>query len=87
MAYKEGRYTILASYQYYDNDGYTHIYVAIESSPGRFRVYVKKDIYDFGMRGFTFYDVLETVDSAKKIGEDTAKKLFPLVAASFEYEG
>lgn len=85
MAFKTGNYTILASYQYYDNDGSIHIYVAIESSPGRFKVYVMKE--HFTPDRFCMDNITNVARGGGKIGEDTAKKLFPLVAASFEYEG
>lgn len=85
MAYKKGKYTILASYQYYDKDGSIHIYVAIESSPGRFKVYVDKE--DFTPDRFCMDSITNVARGGGKIGEDTAKKLFPLVATSYQYEG
>lgn len=85
MAFKQGNYTILASYQYYGNNNLIHIYVAIESSPGRFKVYVKKE--EFTHHYFTIYDVSDACSYGGKVGEETAKRCFPLIAETYKFEG
>ncbi len=85
MAFKEGNYTILASYQYYGNDNHIHIYVAIESSPGKFKVYVDKNV--FSVANFGIQNVLDVAKYGGKVGEETAQRCFPIIAETYKFEG
>lgn len=85
MAYKTDNYNILASYQYYGSDGSIHIYVAIESSPGRFKVYVEKQHFDPEI--LRMNEVVKVARIGGKVGEETAKRCFPIIAETYEFEG
>lgn len=85
MAYKTDNYNILASYQYYGSDGSIHIYVAIESSPGRFKVYTNKE--KFIPETFCIDTIKDIARFGGKIGKETAKRCFPLIAETYKFEG
>lgn len=85
MAFKQGNYTILASYQYFDDKGQIHVYVAIESSPGRFKVYVDTKVYT--PVEFCIENIVDVAKYGGKVGEETAKRCFPLIAETYKFEG
>ena len=85
MAYKQENYTILASYQHFDNDGHMRVYVAIESSPEKFKAYVGKDIF-YKVDPFKAI-MMEVAKYGDKLGGIHAREIFPLIALSHTYEG
>jgi len=85
MAYKIDNYSILGSHQFFITNTDITIYVAIESSPERFKVYGSSK-HSKGP-GVCNEDLLEVAKYGSKIRKEVALKLFPELAAQYTFEG